>query len=74
MTNEANKTKVIAAAVNAADGIAAEIAVYHKGGFSVALKDTDAGEYLPTVKVFADYGAAVAYAEAFAGAAVAEVK
>lgn len=43
-------------------GIEATIAPYHRGGFSVAIKDTDAGQYLPVAAVFATMEQAIAYA------------
>ena len=44
-------------------GIEATIATYHKGGFSVAIKDTDAGQYFPGAALFATLEQAVAYAK-----------
>lgn len=47
---------------NAEYGIEATIAPYYRGGFSVAIKDTDAGQYLPAAAVFATMEQAIAYA------------
>jgi hypothetical protein len=56
-------TKIIKTFANAEYGIEATIAPYYKGGFSVAVKDTDANEYLPFAKVFLTMDAAIACAE-----------
>ena len=48
---------------NREDGIEATIAPYYKGGFSVAIKDTDADQYFPCSAVFATMEEAVDYAK-----------
>lgn len=55
----------LATFTNTEDGLKARIAKFYKGGFSVALidTDTDAGLAVPAAKVFANYDAAVAYAK-----------
>ncbi len=57
------ETKIIKTFANAEYGIEATVAAYYKGGYSVALKDTDAGEYLPQAKVYQSLEAALTYAE-----------
>jgi hypothetical protein len=54
---------VIAEFKNEADGIAAEVVAYYKGGFSVAVKDLDANEYYPVAKVFPTLDEAIASAK-----------
>ncbi len=55
-------TKILKTFSNAEYGIEATIAAFYKGGFSVAIKDTDASEYLPSAKVFATMDEAIACA------------
>jgi hypothetical protein len=57
--NSATNTEVFK---NIEYGIEATIAPYYKGGFSVAIKDTDADQYLPMAKVFSTLEAAIACA------------
>lgn len=59
----AHGNNILKTFANAEYGIEATIAAYYKGGFSVAIKDTDAGEYLPFAKVFSTIDAAIACAE-----------
>lgn len=59
-------TTIIATIANEEDGIAAVVAQISTG-YSVALQDTDSGEYLDTVRVFPTAAAALAYAETVAG-------
>lgn len=56
-------TKIIKTFTNAEYGIAATIASFHKGGFSVAIKDTNADEYFPVAKIFDTMDKATEYAE-----------
>ncbi len=44
-------------------GLAALVSEPSFDGYAVVLKDTDAGEYLPTVKLFPNRWDAIAYAK-----------
>ena len=57
------KTTILATFKNDEMGIQTTVAAYHKGGFSVALKDTDADEFLGIAPIFKTFEEATAYAE-----------
>ena len=56
------EAKPVATFTNKKDGIESAVTKTSKG-FSVTLKDIDAGEVLPTAKIFKDKKEAIAYAK-----------
>jgi hypothetical protein len=52
---------------NAEDGVTAHVAKYHRGGFSVAIQDSDSGEYLPSAAIYPTQEKAEAAARKAAG-------
>jgi len=62
MENGTNMNKILKTLENVEYGIEVTIRANHKG-YAVKLRDTDADEYLPEIRIYPTLDAAIQYAE-----------